>query len=209
MLLRWCFLLLFLWTWTISIDTSIVDARKVVISLAVDASSLEIQYEAIRLLVSLQLNGGTLRTSRIAICVSYDGIDESVIDPQLIASLHQFNPWLSSYSKRCSPPTWSPTLNKLCAFDLPGMNDDDYLLYLDADIFVLHDPMIQLSKHAGKADIVCGRPWNTFTGLQVHGNVVGGGFEVHTSDVVLSPLSSILSSLSSLTLVDASSPSSF
>ena len=171
MLRRWMLLLLssmlLLLTWSIPVDTSIIDPRNVVISLAVDASSLEIQYEAIRLLVSLQLNGGTLRSSRVAICVSYDGIDESVIDPQLIASLQQFNPWLITYSKRFSPPMWSPTLNKLCAFDPPDMNEDDYLLYLDADIFVLHDPMIQLSKHAKKADIVCGRPWNTFTGLQV------------------------------------------
>jgi hypothetical protein len=63
-------------------------------------------------------------------------------------------------------PTASPSLNKLCAFDPPGLRDDDYLLYLDADIFVADDPLPLLTKHAARADIVCGRPWNTFEGMQ-------------------------------------------
>lgn len=142
-----------------------VKAHEVVVSLAIDASNVEIQYEAFRLLTSLQLNGGTLSTSRVAVCISYEGEDEATIDPQLLASLQQFNLWSVIYSKRYSLPEWSPSLNKLCALDPPGVQEDDYLLYLDADIFVISDPLIPLTKYARRADVVCGRPWNTFTGL--------------------------------------------
>ena len=142
-----------------------VEAHEVVVSLAVDASNVEIQYEAIRLLTSLQLNGGTLSTSRTAVCISYDGEDETTINPQLLASLQPFNLSSIRYSKRYSLPDFSPSLNKLCALDPPGVHDDDYLLYLDADIFVVSDPLVPLTRWVHQADVVCGRPWNTFHGL--------------------------------------------
>jgi hypothetical protein len=142
-----------------------VEAHEVVVSLAVDASNVEIQYEAIRLLTSLQHNGGTLSTSRVAVCISYEGENETTIDPQLLASLQQYNLWSVRYSKRYSLPALSPSLNKLCALDPPGVGDDDYLLYLDADIFVVSDPLVALTRYAAQADVLCGRPWNTFRGV--------------------------------------------
>jgi hypothetical protein len=162
-------LLLLLVIWTIALlppTADGVEAHEVVVSLAVDASNVEIQYEAIRLLTSLQHNGGTLSTSRVAVCISYEGENETTIDPQILASLRQFNLWSVRYSKRYSLPDFSPSLNKLCALDPPGVGDDDYLLYLDADIFVVSDPLVPLTRHAQQADVVCGRPWNTFHRLE-------------------------------------------
>eukprot|EP01041_Mallomonas_annulata_P009520 gene9520-19786_t len=144
---------------------SYIDPNNIVVSIAIDADNLEVQFEAIRLLKSREMFGGTLRYSKLAVCISHSG---EFTNLDLLAKLSPFNVTSISYSQRFSLPEFSPTLNKICSFNPPCMDSNDYLLYLDADIFIASDPIPLLTKYYNNnnSDILCGRPWKSH--LELH-----------------------------------------
>lgn len=139
--------------------------QEVVVSVAIDAESLEIQREGLRLLQSLALFGGMLQEARVSVCVSHSGRD-GPRDQRLLKDLRRMNITDVYFSTRFSLPHAAPTLNKLCAFEPRIMGEGDHLLYLDADVFVAADPLPLLSTHAPLNDstVLCGRPWNVMNG---------------------------------------------
>ena len=133
-----------------------IDPNKIVVSIAIDADNPEIQYEALRLIKSLSLFGGNLHKSKLSVCISHTGLFENSF---LLEKLEIFNISSIYFSKRFSPPDYSPSLNKLCAFNPLIMELNDYLLYLDADIYVASDPLPLLEEYS--SNIQCGRPWTS------------------------------------------------
>ena len=141
----------------------------VIVSLSIDSSSLEVQREAMRLLTSMQLFGGGLSDCPLFICLKHDV--EDVTDTleiqkrskNLIEQIQflDFEKIVITYSKSLPHPEYAYSLNKMCAFDVDipldhasrqqewfnYFDDAKYLLYLDADIFVAHDPLPILSSY--------------------------------------------------------------
>lgn len=143
--------------------------EQIVVSLSIDSTSLEIQREALRLLTSIHLYGESLNQAHISICINHDVDDESnqeEIEGKthfLVKQIHElgFEKLTIRYSQSLPYPTFALSLNKMCAFDPPqikkeeeeeeeggGENDEVmYFLYLDADVFVAHDPLPLLATH--------------------------------------------------------------
>ena len=139
--------------------------EEVVVSMSIDSTSLEIQREALRLLTSLHFFGGGLRQSTIFICINHVVENESspeeiemstrVLQEQIY--LLDFERLIISFSKSLPYPTYSPSLNKMCAFTphINPLNDEEsnffesvkYMLYLDADVFIASDPLPILAQH--------------------------------------------------------------
>ena len=115
--------------------------EEVVVSLSIDSSSVEIQREALRLLTSIQLFGGTLKSSHFFICINHDidtsGGNDSDCDNDndsegsscseevesatrvLVEQIRllDFENLVISYSKSLPYPAYALSLNKMCAFN--------------------------------------------------------------------------------------------
>jgi hypothetical protein len=116
------------------------------VSLSIDSSSVEIQREALRLLTSIQLFGGTLKSSHFFICINHDidtsGGNDSDCDNDndsegsscsegssseevesatrvLVEQIRllDFENLVISYSKSLPYPAYALSLNKMCAFN--------------------------------------------------------------------------------------------
>ena len=150
----------------------LISSHDVVVSVALDAGSLEITREALRLFKSLNIFGGELKYARKIVCISHDGVFE---DDRLLQDLKNLNVSEYHFSPRYSLPERAPTLNKMCAFNPPGLRKSDYLLYLDADIVIAQDPLPLLSTYTplNHSELLCGRPWNTFPNINQFSNYVG------------------------------------
>ena len=159
--MRSIFGLLLLPLFAISLLLSFLDVRadikaeEVVVSLSIDSSSLEVQREALRLLTSLFLFGGTLKEAHISICINYDEdipLDVAKKESHVLVEqilLLEFENLLIDYSRSLPYPEYALSLNKMCAF-APNIDDGHeikYLLYLDADIFVAQDPLPFLQQY--------------------------------------------------------------
>ena len=155
-----------------------VHSSNIVISISIDAGNVEVQREAFRLLHSIQVFGGELKDSRIAVCISYDS-DFSY--EHLLKKLKSYNITSYEFSLRFSLPSYSPTLNKLCSFNPKCLADTDYLLYLDADMFVLSNPLPFFSLL--NADILCGRPWNSELNIDLFYNFLDNPANYFSSDI--------------------------
>lgn len=144
---------------------TILSPDQVIVSISIDSSSLEIQREALRLLTSIRLFGDTLNHSPIHVCINHDVEDDSneeeiskktYVLVEHIKSLN-FEKIVISFSQSLPYPTYAPSLNKMCAFDLRtpqkstttgwNMEGVKFLLYLDADVFVAGDPLPLLAGH--------------------------------------------------------------
>jgi hypothetical protein len=151
-------------------------SRRVIISINVDASSNEMVRESLRLLTSIQLFGGSLRYSRIHICLAHDEYSDV---KSVLKKLNHFNVSHIQLSHRYSLPSQSPSLNKLCCFEPKDLSDDMYLLYLDSDFFVARDPLpllqflIDQLKNRNQG-LLCGRPWDTFPDMVLFEDFVFG-----------------------------------
>lgn len=141
-----------------------INARNVVVSVAIDAESPEIMREGLRLFLSIEMFGESLKNARRSVCISHSGA--MPVEPAFLRQLKALNVSDIYTSQRYSLPDAAPTLNKLCAFEPRLLNADDYLLYLDADIFVATDPLPLLAAHAPLAPttVLCGRPWDAMKG---------------------------------------------
>lgn len=113
---------------------------------------------------------------------------------ELLHNVYQFNQSQMRQRNRCNPetehsylsPDFSPTINKLCSFEssleiIDFEQKFDYFLYLDADIFVASNPFPHIEEilrsttlepsdnttiTEGDVDILCGRPWNSYSELR-------------------------------------------
>jgi len=156
------------------------DPTDVIITLAIDAGSTKIQFEAFRLLRSIEIFGGSMKLSKINVCVSLFNEESAEIRDKWVQLLHLFGVNSIVFSKRYSPPEFSPTLNKLCSFEPLNIVGNPYILYLDADIFIAKDPYPRLADFLASAntttkyaDIHCGRPWSIMQGIEDFVSFIG------------------------------------
>jgi hypothetical protein len=164
---------------------SILNHENIIIAINIDMEVNKYVYEGLRLLKSLQLFGGNLKYSRLFVCLAtneYHNSNKSERFQLILSLLKEFNITYLQYHERFSMPNFSPSLNKLCCLNISHyhFHDDDYLLYLDSDIFISKDPLPLLNYYITQSrydyeeyDIYCGRPWNTFPNLHLFHEFVG------------------------------------
>jgi hypothetical protein len=155
--------------------------QEILVSITIDVNNEEVLREGVRLFLSIVQFGGSLKSSVLDICLvdkvrSQDSSDKVT---QLITYFGSFGIQSLNSRGRLDPDyfprsNYSQTINKLCSFeaieDYRKTFDLKYFLYLDADLFILQDPLPLLEKELfpnGKEETVyCSRPWNAFAELE-------------------------------------------
>lgn len=165
-----------------------MNGDEILVSLAVDAENEEILNEGIRAFRSLMMFGERLKNAHIDICIieeshthteqvsqSLNSIYERYASDSKNNKLHIRHVQGSSYFPRSD---YFPTINKLFSFEgslfyVNQYPEIKYFLYIDADIFLLKDPIEAIereffsSNFLPKADILCSLPWNSFSELNL------------------------------------------
>jgi hypothetical protein len=175
------FKLLILLVFVIRLDCLGWNPQEILVSVTIDVNNEEVLREGVRLFLSIVQFGGSLKSSVVDICLvdkvrSQDSSDKVT---QLVTYFSSFGIQSLNIRGRLDPDyfprsTYSQTINKLCSFeaieDYRKTLDLKYFLYLDADLFILQDPLPLLEKELfrnGKdKTIYCSRPWNSFTELE-------------------------------------------
>jgi hypothetical protein len=138
------------------------------ITTTIDISNEEIVREGLRLIQSIRSFAGEMNDAFLEVGVVYQERD-SLLEQNVVKSLNHLNVSIR-YCQSVQRPRYSPTLNKFCSFhDIPA-EKYDYFLYIDADMFIVYNPvplfssvLLQLTEQGKPYDIYCGRAWNALT----------------------------------------------
>lgn len=122
------------------------------VATVIDVTSTDIVRDAINLLKSIRIFGGSLNRATILVGIIGES-DKSLLDDNLLSTLVALHPeihFLGSVTGRLAK-----TLNKFKAFDVFDSTKYDYFLWLDADITVFRDPMPFLHMHKYPGEVEC------------------------------------------------------
>ena len=146
------FILFCLLTWAAS---EVIDPSRVQVITVLDVASPQITRDCLTLIRSLRLHGGSLNQATLTVYVPIANrifySDEYDIFPKLEALHVEI-----AFIDQAVPP--SPrTLNKFSAWSKFDFHRFDYMLWLDADTFVVADPlpMIQEVSHGSLQTLMC------------------------------------------------------
>ncbi len=129
-----------------------IDPIKLMIGTVIDPSSAEVVRDALSLIRSLRLFGGSLNNAVFSIAITVR--DElPFTDGLLLQQLYELQVEIS-FAKQISSCV-AKTLNKFESFKLFDELRFDYFLWLDADIVVFADPVKHLRKHKYPGEIQC------------------------------------------------------
>ena len=126
--------------------------RELAIVTVVDTRNEEIVRDAITLLRSMRLYGGTLNEATFVVCFAVqEGLQ--TVDPNVVSIFSGLGAQITYIHEVESPK--AKTLNKFNAFYHFDRIKFSHFLWLDADIFVFADPIPLLTRHIVPGRIDC------------------------------------------------------
>ena len=137
----WICIGLLTWHWAAS---ETIDPSRIQVATVLDVASPQITRDSFTLIRSLRLHGGTLNKATLTVYIPIASKDYFFDADELISKLAALNVEVDFIDQTLPP---SPrTLNKFAAWQMFDYHRFDYLLWLDADIFVMADPIPLLQR---------------------------------------------------------------
>lgn len=138
--------------YTLPEEAPTIRPEQLLVATVIDVTSSEIVRDAINLLKSIRIFGGSFNQATILVGV-IGQTNKAFPDEELLATLVA----LQAEIHFLSPVTGkaAKTLNKFKAFDVFDSTKYDYFLWLDADIVLFQDPMSYLHMHKYPGEIGC------------------------------------------------------
>lgn len=130
----------------------ILNPEDILIATVVDLSSPGIIRDAVTLLRSMRLYGGSINKACFVVCITMKpGYQE--VDANIIATFTNLGAQITYIHEVPAPK--AKTLNKFKAFEQFDSLKYSHFLWLDADIVVFEDPMPYLVRHMSPGKIDC------------------------------------------------------
>lgn len=118
-----------------------LSAERLVVVTVIDTSSPSVVTDSLSFFRSVRIFGGTFNRAVFKATILVKSADPRV-ELNLLKSLEALD--IQYVIKYSILDEYSPTLNKYLGFQLPDSAEFDYMLWVDADVFVFSDPMSYL-----------------------------------------------------------------
>jgi hypothetical protein len=172
----------------LNVSSEIIKPDALLVSFTIDVNSDEVVREGLRLFLSIAFNGSRLRHALVDVCLVDKRHRQDQRAEKVISLFNSFSSEIPRLNIRTVQNSsffpssdFSPTIHKLCSFESSVLYSDErikYFMYLDADIFLMSDPLARIEEefisvstpevdsYVPKGHILCSRPWNTYNELK-------------------------------------------
>jgi len=139
-------------TYMLPSSAMLLNPEEIMIATVVDLANDGIIRDAITLLRSMRLYGGSINNATFVVCITMRP-GYQTIDPNILATFTNLGAQIA-YIHEVSKPK-AKTLNKFKAFELFDYLQYNHFMWLDADIVMFEDPMPYLHRHMHPGKIDC------------------------------------------------------